>query len=107
MQFAVLWCVKEQLAPGLAFSLSFLSSTAVHYGLNRFWALPSVRSDAGRQLVEYLGAVAVSYAVNLAVFSFVRRVWGLDPMWAAACALPPSTLVVFALLNYRIFRLAN
>lgn len=104
VQFATLWCWTKWLPPSPAFTLSFLCSTGTHYLLNRFWALPSDRQDSGRQLGEYLFTVAVSYAINLGAFHFCRSILGLDVMWAAFCAIPPSTLVVFLLLNFRVFR---
>ena len=104
VQFATLSCWTKWLPPSPAFTLSFLCSTGTHYLLNRFWALPSDRQDSGRQLGEYLFTVAVSYAINLGAFQFCRSALGLDVMWAAFCAIPPSTLVVFLLLNFRVFR---
>ena len=92
------------MAPALAFSAAFGCATATHYLLNRFWALPSARRDAGRQLGEYLLTVALSYAINLGVFKIARDVFGLSVMAAAVCAVPPATLVVFLVLNRRVFR---
>jgi putative flippase GtrA len=87
-----------------AFALSFLCSTATHYCLNRFWALPSARHDNFRQFREYLVAVLISFMINFAVFRLCINVFGLDRTWATAIAVPPSTVVVFLLLNYRVFR---
>lgn len=87
----------------LAFTLSFLCSSATHYTLNRFWALPSVRHDSWRQLAEYLGTVALSWLINLGMFRLCRDVFGLGALWATAIAVPPSTVVVFLLLNFRVF----
>ena len=104
VQFAVLWLLKQHLPAGWAFTLSFAFSTATHYTLNRFWALPSERRDSGQQLAEYLLTVALSYVINLGTFKFCQALLGLGVMLAAACAIPPSTLVVFLLLNFRVFR---
>jgi putative flippase GtrA len=87
-----------------AFTLSFLCSTTTHYLLNRFWALPSGRIDTARQLVEYLGTAALSYAINFALFRLCVDGFGLGRILATAIAVPPSTVVVFLLLNYRVFR---
>jgi len=104
VQFATLAIWRRFLEPNAAFSLSFICSTATHYTLNRFWALRSTRSDTGRQFFEYLLTVAVSYLVNLAAFALCRGWLGLGVMWAAALAIPPSTLAVFLLLNFAVFR---
>lgn len=104
VQFLVLALLKERLPPTFAFSASWVVSTTTHYLANRFWALPSGRRDSGRQLGEYLFTVALSYAVNLGAFLLCQRVLGLGVMWATFWAIPPSTVVVFLLLNYRVFR---
>ena len=104
VQFAVLALLRGVMGETLAFSSSWVVSTMAHYLANRFWALPSARTDSGRQLGEYLFAVGLSYVINLAAFK-ICTVWiGLGVMWAAFWAIPPSTVVVFLILNYRVFR---
>ena len=103
-QFAVLAVAKEYWAPDVAFTAGFTVATAIHYSLNRFWALPSERRDMNRQFVEYLLTVALSYLINIGVFSLAHSILGLGVMWAAVCAVPPATIAVFLLLNYRVFR---
>jgi putative flippase GtrA len=92
------------LGTNAAFTVAFICSTATHYMLNRFWALPSVRTDAWRQFRDYAGASAVSFVINFALFHLCADVLGLDRVWALALAIPPSTVVVFLILNYRVFR---
>jgi putative flippase GtrA len=87
-----------------AFTLSFLCGTSTHYSLNRFWALPSMRTDAWRQAREYLLAAALSFVINYGLFHLCLDGFGLGKIWSMAIAVPPSTLVVFWLLNYRVFR---
>jgi putative flippase GtrA len=103
VQVAVLRALKPMMSETLAFSISWAVSTTTHYFANRFWALPSTRDDTVRQLGEYLVAVALSYAINLAVFKLLRLQFNLSSTWAALWAVPPSTVVVFLLLNYRVF----
>ena len=106
VQVAVMKLASEVggLATNVAFTLSFVCSSATHYVLNRFWALPSARADSWRQAREYLGTVAISYLINIAVFRLCLDVIGLGKIWATAVAVPPSTVVVFLILNYRVFR---
>ena|SRR5688572_27579643 len=103
VQVAVLRALKPWMSETLAFSISWAVSTTTHYFANRFWALPSTRDDTVRQLGEYLVAVALSYVINLAVFKLLRLQFNLSSTWAALWAVPPSTVVVFLLLNYRVF----
>lgn len=104
VQFASLAVLKRFLGPNLAFTISFVMSTTTHYLLNRFWALPSYRQDSVRQLSEYLLTAGLSYIVNLTLFKVSFNLLGFSVMWSAVIALPPSTLLVFLLLNYRVFK---
>ena len=92
------------LGTDAAFTLSFVCSTSTHYTLNRFWALPSLRTDTWRQAREYLFTAALSFAINYGLFHLCLDVFGLGKILSTAIAVPPSTLVVFLLLNYRVFR---
>jgi putative flippase GtrA len=103
VQLLALKALRPYLGPTAAFSVSWVVSTAVHYLLNRFWALPSERPDTRRQLAEYFATVVLSYAISTGAFELGRRVIGLGEVWATICAVPPSTLVVFLVLNYRVF----
>ena len=103
VQVAVLRALQARCGETLAFSLSWVVSTATHYFASRFWALPSGRNDAVQQLGEYLLAVVVSYLINLGAFKLLRNRFKLGVTWATLWAIPPSTAVVFLILNYRVF----
>lgn len=103
VQMAVFWLCARWTSSSVAFSISWVVSTGVHYVANRFWALPSARLDSARQLGEYLFTIAVSYLINTAAFEGLCAM-GVPPLAATALAVPPSTVVVFLLLNYRVFR---
>ena len=92
------------LGTNFAFALAFVAGLATHYVLNRFWALPSARVDTLRQFKEYLGVAAISFVLNFALFHLCADVFGLGKVWSLAVAVPPSTAVVFLLLNTRVFR---
>ena len=103
VQVAVLRALKSRTGETIAFTVSWVVSTTTHYFANRFWALPSTRTDTGQQFGEYLVAVALSYLINLGMFKLLRHQFKLSATWAALWAVPPSTVVVFLLLNYRVF----
>jgi len=104
VQFGVLWLVRDRWTADIAFSVAYILSVASHYLLVRFWALPSERRDVTQQFGEYLLAVGLSYAINIAAFKVGHDWIGLSVMWAAFWAVPPSTVVIFLLLNFRVFR---
>lgn len=103
VQVAVLRALKSRMSETLAFTLSWVVSTTTHYLANRYWALPSGRGDAVQQFGEYLVAVAISYVINLGMFKLLRNHFKLSASWATLWAIPPSTIVVFLILNYRVF----
>lgn len=106
VQLGVIALLKRWMNETAAFSVSWVISTATHYLANRFWALPSGRQDAAKQFGEYLFAVALSYAINFGAFKLCRTVLGLGVEWSTLAAIPPSTVAVYLLLNYRVFRAA-
>ena len=104
VQIGSLAGLKEHLPARLAFSIAYVLSVATHYSLNRFWALPSRRSDSGRQLLEYLGTIGLSYLISFGCFNLFYAWLHLSVMAATVLSVPPSTLAVFFLLNYRVFK---
>lgn len=103
VQIAVLRLLKRWTSETIAFSISWVVSTCTHYVANRYWALPSTRDDVGKQFGEYLVAVGLSYLINLGMFKLLRNRFKLSATWATLGAIPPSTIVVFLILNYRVF----
>lgn len=103
-QFGLLAALKGRLHDTTAYTISWLLATALHYLANRFWAFPSTRHDTGRQFGEYLFTIAVSFVINFGCFRLFHHTFGLDVMWATFWSVPPATIVVFLLLNYRVFR---
>lgn len=103
VQMMVFWALRKVTTEAIAFSVSWVVSTAVHYLANRYWALPSARQDSVKQFGEYLFTIGVSYVINLVAFK-VLRAMGVPELAATALAVPPSTVAVFFLLNKRVFR---
>jgi len=104
VQCSVLWVLKRLLAATTAFNWAYACSVATHYSLNRFWALRSSRRDSGRQLLEYAGVVAIGWLIQSTVFKFCLHTVGLSIMWSNFFAVPPSTVAVVLLLNFRVFK---
>jgi hypothetical protein len=107
VRFGALAATQNFLKPSLAFSFAFVFSTVAHYFLNRFWALRSSRQDVGRQMGEYLLTVLISYGINLLMFEICRRFLGLSVVSSGLWSIPPSTIVVFLLLHFHVFRVAR
>ena len=104
LQVAVITVLKRYMNETVAYLISWALSTATHYFANRFWALPSARRDTARQFGEYIFTVLLTCAISTGAFKLCRDVVGMSVEWATLGAIPPSTIVVFLLLNYRVFR---
>lgn len=104
VQVVILGGLVGHMPDRAAFVVSWVASTTTHYLANRFWALPSARTDTKKQLGEYLVATALSLFIQWATFEVFYSVLGLNAMWSTVLAIPPSTVVVFLILNYRVFR---
>ena len=104
VHFSSLALVKEYWRADIAFTSAFVLATFTHYNLNKLWALPSARSDTGRQFGEYLLTVGLSYLINISFFNIGHSWLGLSIMWASVLGVPFSSLVVFLILNFRVFR---
>ncbi len=88
----------------LAFIGSYCLAVLVHYSLNRFWALQSNRTDVLRQAGEYGLTVLMSFLLNFTFFQMGIHLFGLSPVWASLVTNPPTTILVFLILNFRVFR---
>ncbi|MGH7997465.1 MAG: GtrA family protein [Opitutaceae bacterium] len=106
--FGVNWLcfrtLKDHVRLRAAFTVAYVLSVVTHYSLNRFWALRSARRDIGRQFFEYVGMVAVSYLIQWTAFRMCYYWLGLSAMWSWFFAVPPSSVLVVLVLNYRVFR---
>jgi putative flippase GtrA len=103
IQVGILKVLRTRFEETLAFTGSWIASTVVHYVANRFWALPSGRDDSLMQFWEYLFVVVLSYGINLGTFKALRIKFGFSPGWATLLAVPPSTILVYLIFNYRVF----
>ena len=103
VQMIIFWALRRVMSETFAFSVSWVLSTATHYLANRYWAFPNDRSDSIKQFGEYLFTIAVSYVINLAAFKGLVAL-GVPALVATALAVPPSTVAVYLLLNYRVFK---
>lgn len=88
----------------LAFIVSYAFAVLVHYSLNRFWALKSKRTDVARQAGEYAITVLASFVTSFSLFTVASSMLSLSPVWAAILTNPPTTIAVFLVLNFRVFR---
>lgn len=85
-------------------NIAYAASVVTHYTLNRFWALQSSRADTGRQLLEYAGTVVIGWLIQHFTFLFCYYTVHMQLVWAKLFSIPPSTLAVFLILHFHVFR---
>lgn len=89
-----------------AFLLSYPPALALHFGLNKWWTFGCQRTDAARQLGEYVVMVVVTFIIQWAVFTAVTS-WTTCPPWlAAGIANVAQMAITFAWMNRRVFAAA-
>src|ERR1019366_1657496 len=72
--------------PQAAFLISYVPAVALHFSLNKWWTFGCQRTDAARQVAEYLGMVGVTFVVQWGVFTLAHGFWGVRPWLAAGLA---------------------
>ena len=98
------WLLGHWLGKDPSFLLAYPPAVALHFWLNKHWTFGCARADVGRQASEYAIMVAVTFAIQAAVFKTLTATTGL-PGWAAAAAANAAQMAVtFLAMQYRIFR---
>ena len=98
------WLLGLRLGKDASFILAYPPAVALHFWLNKHWTFGCRRTDAKRQVSEYLAMVLVTFLVQAAVFGALTRLTAL-PGWAAAgIANAAQMAITFLVMQYRIFR---
>jgi putative flippase GtrA len=93
----------------VAVSAAYVVAVTFHYLTNRSFTFGfrDVGDSARRaELLRYLGTLAVSYAVNVAVYWLAAPVLGAPELLALLAALGSNTVVAFILMHNWVFRSA-
>lgn len=98
------WMFGRRFGKDLAFLLAYPPAVALHFWLNKRWTFGCERADVARQASEYALMVAVTFAIQAAVFKLLTTFTSL-PGWAAAAAANAAQMAItFFSMQYRIFR---
>jgi len=104
LQVGSFWLFEQWWSISVAFVAAYVLAVTTHYSLNRFWALRSSRSDVTQQGGEYLVTAIGSFVSNYLLFNLLLKEFGLAPIAATLCASVTTAVVVFLILNFRVFR---
>ena len=104
LQIGSFWLFEQWWSVSVAFVSAYVLAVLSHYSLNRFWALRSSRADVTRQGGEYLLVAMGSLVLNYLLFTFILKRFDLPPIGATLFASVTTSVVVFLVLNFRVFR---
>jgi putative flippase GtrA len=100
---ALNWFFGRWMGRQAAFLVSYPPAIALHFCLNKWWTFGCQRTDATRQISEYLVMVAVTFLLQWAVFTALSA-WTPLPGWlAAAVANAAQMVVTFVVMQRRVF----
>ncbi|HEY5078587.1 MAG TPA: GtrA family protein [Opitutaceae bacterium] len=101
------WLFGHWLGKDASFLLAYPPAVALHYWLNKTWTFGGARTHSVRQVSEYLLMVAVTFAVQAAVFMGLTTTTSL-PGWAAAgLSNLAQMFLTFLAMQFRVFRPAK
>jgi putative flippase GtrA len=92
------------LSPTLAYLAAYPPALFLHYTLNKLWAFGDSRKTSRRHLVEYLLAVAITFAIQWPCFQLLHAYLHFRGWIAAGGANVLQMAASFALLKWRVFK---
>lgn len=100
---ALNWFLGQWLGRQAAFLVSYPPAIALHFCLNKWWTFGCQRTDAARQIGEYLVMVAVTFLLQWAVFTALSAWTPLSGWLAAAMANAAQMIVTFVIMQRKVF----
>ncbi len=97
------WIFGHRFGKDVSFVLAYPPAVTLHFLLNKKWTFGCTRTDATRQVSEYLVMVLVTFVIQAIVFKLLTTFTAL-PGWEAACASNAAQMIItFLVMQYRIF----
>lgn len=97
------WIFGHRFGKDVSFVLAYPPAVTLHFLLNKKWTFGCTRTDATRQVSEYLVMVLVTFVIQAIVFKLLTAFTTL-PGWAAAGAANAAQMTItFLVMQYRIF----
>ena len=98
------WLLGHWFGKDASFILAYPPAVFLHFWLNKKWTFGCTRTDAARQVSEYLVMVLVTFVIQAAVFKLLTSTTSL-PGWVAAGAANAAQMVItFFAMQFRVFR---
>ena len=101
------WLFGRFVGATAAFLLAYPPALALHYSLNKWWTFEDKRTDAARQVTEYLGMVGVTFVVQYAFFWLAHERFGWPGWFSAGFANAAQMALSFVIMQRRVFAVAK
>ena len=98
------WLLGHRFGKDVSFVLAYPPAVALHFWLNKVWTFGCARTDAARQVSEYLLMVLITFLVQAAVFKCLTEFTSMPGWMAAGAANAAQMAITFVAMQYRIFR---
>ena len=86
-----------------AFLAAYPPAVALHFCLNKWWTFGCRRTDAVRQVSEYVVMVLVTFAVQWVVFTGVLFLFPVPSWLAAGIANVTQMVITFVVMQRKVF----
>jgi len=100
----MLWLWNQFTPPLVAVSAAYLIAVSVHFCLNKWWVFQNRSAAYGAQLFKYAMTVAACWLCTVSIFWLSLRLATTNIYIAKIIAVPPTTLLGFALMKWFVFR---
>jgi putative flippase GtrA len=104
VDFGSAWMLSRLLIPVVAVSLAYLAAATCHFLLNKHWVFQCRRRDYIRQLTWYGVTSFASWLTTVTVVVAVLPLVSSSILIAKAIAVPPASIVAFAMMQFFVFR---
>ena len=104
IDFAAIALLKRILPPLAAVSIAYVIAVSAHFSLNKWWVFGATTPFHTQEALRYVAAVAACWLCTVAVVAVALRYFTGNLYLAKALAVPPTTLLGFALLRSFVFR---
>ncbi len=100
---AMNWLLARWMSETAAFLLAYPPAVGLHFVLNKFWTFGCARTDAAKQITEYLMVVGITFVIQYGVFYVIFSWWNWSHLVAAGVANLMQMAVGFSLMQAHVF----
>src|SRR3954466_381497 len=89
-----------KLGKNKAFLVAYPPTVALHFCLNKWWTFGAPRTDASRQISQYIVLTLVAFLIQLGIFQLLTRYTRLRPWLASGVATVAQMALAFFVMRH-------